>query len=177
MSRHANEFALLDELVTLATVDLFHTLGVTVARTDEAPIEWRSSLVASTMGFTARGLRGAITLLLDRPTLLAVYKGIDFTAIDAARDACGEISNMLVGELKGQLRSLGVTAQLGLPVTMAGDNIQLFSPWAGISSWQLFEGTYGAVRLRLDVQFSPDFAFTPDAALPFSAEAGDAFFF
>ncbi len=177
MSRSANEIAMLEELLALATVQLFHSLGVDVDGVPEADARAPRPVVASTMGFTERGLRAAITLVLERPTVAALYPDVELSAIGAARDACGEMANMLVGQLKNQLRALGVTIQLGLPVTVSGDDLRVLAPAAGSSSWQVFEGAHGQARLRLDVQLDADFTFATDAALDLSADAGDTLFF
>ena len=166
-----------EQLLALATVQLFHSLGVDVAGVPGAGARPPVQVVASTMGFTERGVRAAITLVLDRATVAALYPDVELSAIGAAGDACGELANMLVGQLKAQLRALGLTIQLGLPVTVAADRLQIFAPAPGPSSWQVFEGPLGQARLRLDVQLDPDFSFLSDAALDLSADAGDALFF
>ncbi len=177
MSRSANEVAMFEQLLALATVQLFHSLGVDVAGVPGAGARPPVQVVASTMGFTERGVRAAITLVLDRATVAALYPDVELSAIGAARDACGEMANMLVGQLKNQLRSLGLTIQLGLPVTVVGDDFRVLPSSVGSSSWQVFEGAHGQALLRLDIQLDADFSFTTDAALDLSADAGEALFF
>lgn len=177
MSRFAGEFATIDQLLSLATVRLFGTMGVGVTEAPEGAPRPPSTVVASAIGFNASGLRGAITLVLDAATVVALYPDLDLSAVDASRDACGEMSNMLVGELKTHMCSLALHLQLGLPVTMSGEGLQLFSPWSGMSSWTIFQGAHGVVRVRLDVQFTSDFAFGTETATEPSAESGEALFF
>lgn len=177
MSRCANEFATIDQLMVHATLGLFRTMGVALAEVPDEQIRAPRAAIAATMGFSGDHLRGGLTLLIDQPTAVALYPAVDLSAIDASRDACGEMVNMLVGQLKSQLAMLGVTLHLALPVTIGGDGVQLFHAWSGMSSWQVFRSHHGLVRVRLDLRFARDFAFAPDRAPAPGAAPGEALFF
>lgn len=177
MSRCANEFATIDSLMVHATLGLFRTMGVALEEVPDEQIRAPRVAIASTMGFSGEDLRGGLTLLIDQPTVAALYPDVDLSAIDSSRDACGEMANMLVGQLKSLLRMLGVSIHLALPVTIGGDGVQLFQSWSGMSSWQVFRSHHGLVRIRLDLRFARDFAFAPDRAPAPGAEAGEALFF
>lgn len=171
------EISIIDHLLAVATVRLFQAIGVEVEEGDpDLHPRPRVPAVASTMGFSNDGLRGAVTIVVERTTLAALHPGADLSAADAQRDACGELANMLVGELKRQLRSLGVTVQLGLPVAFAGDDLQLCPSWAADSRCQAFASPHGVIRVRLDallteLRLAPELDHAPIAA------AGDALLF
>jgi CheY-specific phosphatase CheX len=178
MSRCASEFATIDQLLLRATVGLFHAMGIELTEVVDEHVRAPRAAIASMIGFSGDGLRGGLTLVLEHATVAALYPELDLTQIEATRDACGELSNMLVGQLKMQLRLVGVSVHLALPVTLAGEGMQIFQPWSGMSSWQVFRGPPGLIRTRLDVRFAAAFAFgTPPDAPTHDASAGASLFF
>lgn len=175
MPRSVSELAIIDHLLCVATVRLFQAVGVDVAEIEDGNLPAAGPLLASTVGFSAPGVRGAVTLVIGRPTIAALYPEVALGTVEALRDAVGELSNLLVGELKRQLRAVGVDVELGLPVTFAGDGLRL-CPAAAESRGQAFATRHGVVRVRLDGQLA-DVAFTAEGERDPAAAAGDTLFF
>lgn len=171
------ELATIDQLLTCAAAELFGSLGVPcdpVAGDGQPP---PGPLVASTVGFCGDGLRGAITLLLERPTISALYADVAPSGGESMRDACGELANMLLGGLQAQLRPFGAAIRIGLPITISGAELELGASCAATSTGRAFATGHGQILVRLDLELDHGFAFASAPALEPSVEAGDALYF
>lgn len=171
------ELATIDRLLTCAAAELFGSLGV---RCDAIAVDGPSPpgpLVASTMGFCGDGVRGAITLLLERSTISALYADVAPTGGESMHDACGELANMLIGGLQARLRPLGASIRIGLPITIRGADLALGASCAATSTGRAFATGHGRILLRLDLELDHGFAFASEPALEPSVGAGDALYF
>lgn len=176
MPRSAREPAVIEHLLCVATVRLCETIGVAVQELDGAAPPPTGPAIASTIGFTDRDVRGAVTLVVDEATLVGLNPGVQLDGLDALRDACGELSNLLLGELKRLLRPLGVTVQIGVPVTFSAHDLQLRAAWADESREVAFATPRGPIRVRLDLSLGDlVLAYEPDDEP--AASGGDTIFF
>jgi chemotaxis protein CheX len=122
----------LDELITAALTDLFSTmLRLEVART---PVETNAANgeahIAGVVGFTGR-LTGVIyvhtTASFARrltATLLQMPEA-EVTEEEMVSDAMGEITNMLVGQVKSRLCDRGMPCVLTVPSVVRGSNFSV----------------------------------------------------
>lgn len=171
------ELATIDELLHCAAAELFGSLGAPCDAVAGDGAAASGPLVASTMGFCGDGLRGAVTLLLERPTISALYADVAPTGGESMHDACGELANMLVGGLQARLRPLGASIRIGLPVTIRGADLALGASCTATSTGRAFATSHGRILLRLDLELDRGFAFASEPALEPSVGAGDALYF
>jgi CheY-specific phosphatase CheX len=169
-----------DQLVE-ATTALFEAYDIRLDRLgpDEAARLQSGSMVTSTVGFAGDNLRGALVIStsLDFVRRLQAQLGSDESSIEAASDTMGEFSNMLLGRLKYSLLLRGVTIFLATPTTALGEHIT-FPPLTGCPSrWLRFDGAMGVFNARLDVSFSPEFAFAAASMRDIPVGVGDMMMF
>jgi CheY-specific phosphatase CheX len=104
--------------------ELLRATGVAWVSEQRAPGAGRQ--VASVVGFQGAGVRGSMTIRSSpeffratRPA--APGKGAPVEA--ALVDWAGEVVNQLLGRFKNKVMAHGLDFQVGLPVTITGDNL------------------------------------------------------
>jgi chemotaxis protein CheX len=84
----------------------------------------------SVLGLKSTQLQGTIAIGFPKQTFLGILKtmlGEDHTDIDATNsDASGEILNIIYGDLRKKINSLGYDFQPAIPSTVLGSGISLF---------------------------------------------------
>ncbi len=122
----------LDELLTAALTDLFSTmlrLEVVRAPLEANPLNGESH-IAGSVGFTGR-LNGVIYVHTTAgfarrltATLLQLPES-EVTDNEMISDAMGEITNMLVGQVKSRLCDRGMPCVLTVPSVVRGNNFRV----------------------------------------------------
>ena len=163
-------------LITAAT-QLFEAYGMQVCERSGDPE--RDSIVeayvVSYIGFTGDKIRGAIVMTASPASVRSWQSAIGETTASLC-DTIGEVSNMLLGRLKGHLLMDGVTIMLSTPTTASGKEVS-FSATAGArSSWIGLDGSNWRTDVRLDVAFEAGFELAPRPR-SVVAQAGEAFLF
>ncbi len=167
--------------LTEATTELFDAYGIQLARvsSDVGPLTATGITVTSTVGFAGENLRGALVIStsLDAVQRWQLQLGGCAGSSETASDTIGEFSNMLLGRLKYSLLLRGVTILIATPTTLMGRHITLPPSPGCPSRWLRFDGEAGRVDVRLDIAFTPDFAFAAEAPREAPAGAGDMMMF
>jgi chemotaxis protein CheX len=164
-----------------ATTELFDAYGIPIGRVsaEVVPVTANGITVTSTVGFAGENLRGALVIStsLDAVQRWQLQLGGSESTSEMASDTIGEFSNMLLGRLKYSLLLRGVTILLATPTTAMGRQMTLPPPPGCPSRWLRFDGDAGRVDVRLDISFTPDFAFATEAPREAPAGAGDRMMF
>jgi hypothetical protein len=180
MSKSEDSVALgeVEKYVVAAARDLFSGQGIeaTYVASGQRVPAIRGDGVAATIGFAADGVRGALVLLGERPTVRAFLPEEercrqDGDDADLLCDLMGELSNMLLGRLKNQLLGRGVVLMLATPMAGIGAGLRILSPTSPESTWHEFATASGSAFVRFDATFEPGFALrapqtTESAAVP-----------
>jgi len=106
----------IDILVQNATVQVFQSYGVAtapIARVPNAALSCGGSDLAGTIAFSFGGTQGHLLLLVPLPVLELTRK--DLTDAARAMDWVRELTNQLMGRIKGRLLRFHVDLQLGVP--------------------------------------------------------------
>lgn len=122
----------LEEIINLAITEVFKTmLGSEVEARPPDP-GWLNgeSHVAGCVGFIGT-ITGVVYIYLSEPfsrTVTAQMVGIDVDEVDSdemVNDAMGEISNMVVGQLKAKLCDRGISCVLTIPSIVRGSHFSI----------------------------------------------------
>lgn len=91
--------------------------------------------VASVLGFGAErcDMHGSVALI-GRPESIRTFNR---DSVDNPSDWIGELNNQLVGRIKNRLIQYGVTVQMGTPIILSGDNLDLDGLSASQKHWRL----------------------------------------
>jgi CheY-specific phosphatase CheX len=144
----------IDSFLESSTQDLFKSQGMEVTQDPRRKAEAANPL-AATIGFTSENLRGFLMLTLDRdlasrslpPNLREGAASEEILA-----DWTGELSNQLLGRLKGRFCPAGIEISLSTPIVFTGKEMHRFPNTAPIQRTLFFaEG-----RLIVEIQASYD---------------------
>jgi CheY-specific phosphatase CheX len=107
------------------------------------------------IGYAGRGVRGALVMMAtaDAASEWMAAAGVPDGDVE---DTLGEFSNMLLGGLKSRLLPLGISILATTPTVATGAGLRLSAP-PGPSLWAAFDGPGWQMKVRLDVEFDPDF--------------------
>ncbi|HKQ69499.1 MAG TPA: chemotaxis protein CheX [Polyangiaceae bacterium] len=117
-------------MVVDCTVRLFGTFGAELRYTGSPdPIPAADQLTVAVIGLASEALRGSLVMgatpkVLELTHPLRTEKGGHLDN-ESLRDWAGELANRLVGRVKIQLLTHGITIQLGTPTTMSGRELTL----------------------------------------------------
>ena len=84
---------------------------------------------AASIGFGSAGIRGSVVLLTDAKNA----DDLGATEQHDLGDWLGELANQLVGRFKNKIAQYGILLNMGLPVTLSAETLQLTSH--GEASW------------------------------------------
>lgn len=169
----------LAEVLARCTVSVLKSHGV-----DAACVETFGSapdgFVMAFVGFTGRELRGTLVLDASKALLERSYPAGAPGVTTADEDLCdwsGEITNLLLGQVKRELSGRGVTIQLSTPVVISSEAMCAHPSARPIESiTHRFEAAGARARVRLDVAAEPNFALATQRP-PSLARGVDAFLF
>jgi hypothetical protein len=120
-----------------------------------------SDFVLALISFTGRQVRGTLVLDASRELLARSYAlavpGVEPDEADLA-DWSAELANLLLGQIKCKLQSLGMTIQLSTPVVVEGEDLRARATMRPIERVaQRFEGEDARAwaRVRLEVMADP----------------------
>lgn len=116
-------------------------------------------LVLAIIGYSADTVKGALTLVASRKTVLQLDPGgIDLSDDDdLLADIFGELANQMLGRFKNSLLPRGVAIQLTTPTTLCGTGLRFPQNASGLSSWLLFSKDDSALYVRFDATFEVNF--------------------
>lgn len=116
-------------------------------------------IILTIIGYSAKTVRGALTLLAPRKTAQCIDPGgIELSDDDELlADIFGEMANQMLGRFKNSLLPRGVTIQLTTPTTICGSHLRFPNTQSGLSSWLLFAKGQHKLYVRLDATFELDF--------------------
>jgi CheY-specific phosphatase CheX len=144
-------------LAGAACVELMQAYGVALTPssgwgdTDEV-------LLSGVMGFVGDSVRGTCLLAAPEGTVRAAAP-----ENAAARDWVGELSNQLVGRLKGKLMARGATIALSTPVVLRGVKLSPL-PRTDVEP-VVFQSQQGKVLVWLEVEIEDGFKLGEERAL------------
>ncbi|HMJ15925.1 MAG TPA: chemotaxis protein CheX [Polyangiaceae bacterium] len=158
------------ELAALACCDLFAAYGVPLSRAEHAADTDYDLLYCGVMGFVGKNARGMCLLGASR-------EPIERTAPVAGdlRDWLGELTNQLVGRLKGKLLARGVEIALTTPLVLKGHHIAPLPRRQLIP--EVLVGSCGRVLLWADVETAPGFSLTLESEESVTLSEGGLLFF
>jgi CheY-specific phosphatase CheX len=147
----------IDSYLESSTQDLFKSQGMEVTQDPRRKAEAENPL-AATIGFTSENLRGFLMLTLDRDLALRslppnLREGSASEEILA--DWTGELSNQLLGRLKGRLCPAGIEISLSTPIVFTGKEMHRFPNTAPIQRTLFF--AEGRILVELQASYARDF--------------------
>lgn len=112
--------AVLDDIVTRSSLELFAAYGLELIRCAEPPpARVAEELVyAGIIGYTGESMRGSLVLAPTAELLERSYQGTS-----SARDWTAELANQLLGRIKNQLLGCGVEIYVTTPVLIRGAHL------------------------------------------------------
>lgn len=117
--------AVLDTLVQSSTVDLFHSCGLAVAPLDPSRVK-REDIkfheLTAVVSFTAPGFSGSLIVAVPSEAFALIKQ--DPSRPYSGRDWVREVTNQLLGRIKGRLLQFGVTLHAGLPAVIGRDSLE-----------------------------------------------------
>jgi CheY-specific phosphatase CheX len=122
----------INEIVVGCAEALFSAVGLPIRRASHTEeVVGASPQMLSLIGFGGSQLRGAVLLSASRPVLERSYpiRHADAVSDDDLRDWSAELVNQLLGRIKNQLLSRGVTIQLSTPTAISGVQIVVGAAW------------------------------------------------
>jgi CheY-specific phosphatase CheX len=174
LSESAQTFAQIQEYLVRGTVDLFDAYGIGVEHASGGSAEIKGASVMAITGYAGDSVRGALLILASYDVVSAIepqeVRGGGVPVEASLRDVLGEFSNMLLGRVKNQLCLRSVAPLLTTPTTVFGQDLQLPAPRSGMSAWHTFTCAAGAIFVRFDATFEPDFALDPNRKPPLVLE-------
>src|SRR5580698_2990312 len=116
--------------------DLFDGYGMFVRGTvsETAPAPAAEESVAAYLGFAGTGLRGSIVMAAS-PSAVRDWQVAIGETESSLCDTIGELSNMLLGRLKGRLLPEGIPIMLATPITATGKEIAFSGERNGRPVW------------------------------------------
>lgn len=109
-----------------STTEFFTGLGLAAVFVDKPTAGPAGRQIASVLGFSAWQIRGSLTIRAavslfedTHPTA----RGNTPIAQEAVVDWAGEFTNQLLGRFKNKMLAHGLDFQVGIPVTIYGDNL------------------------------------------------------
>lgn len=110
-------------ITTMAHIDL----------TPEAPAVKNSNrswgAISGVIGLAGQEVNGNMILSFDEPSILAIVSGMlgePFEELDdQVQDAVGELTNMISGAAKIDLRSRGYVFEMALPMVVVGRDVEI----------------------------------------------------
>ncbi|HEY3498786.1 MAG TPA: chemotaxis protein CheX [Polyangiaceae bacterium] len=128
---------------------------------------------AATIGYLGEGIRGALTLVADEPTVTSWLPRYCTQKADAS-DAIGEFANMALGRLKTRVLRDGLSFGLSTPKVAPVHLGHVVERDA--ASWLAFAAKGRRFWMKLDIELEP--GFEPQAPpLEAPVEAGEALLF
>lgn len=151
---NAESHARIDAFLSAAATELFSSHGSSVRPAHGTASALEDPFV-STIGFTAKSIRGVLVLSVERglahksmpPSLAGGDQKPEILA-----DWTGELSNQMLGRLKNKLITVGVEIALSTPMVFFGRDLRHVSHKLPLSRSMGFEGDG-----RLFLEFQADF--------------------
>ncbi len=117
--------AVLDTLVQSSAVDLFHSCGLAVAPLDRSRVrddELKFHELTALVSFTAPGFTGSLIVAVPSEAFALIKQ--DPARPYSGRDWVREMTNQLLGRIKGRLLQFGVTLHAGLPSVIGRESLE-----------------------------------------------------
>ena len=121
-------------------------------------------------------MRGSL-VITARASSVGAWR-VPFGNVDKSadvRDILGELTNMVLGRLKGKLLAEGLPILMSTPTTARGPAVMLARP-GGPEEQLVFAGEGWSISARVDAAFDHDFGLQ-EAPAAVAAEAGDVMLF
>jgi hypothetical protein len=116
---------IVDELVTLCTVELLGAYDVEAAPAPPGPVP-PDFAFGAVLGFTGESMRGSLVLAMEAETIRR--SSPEPSGGGPPREWIAELSNQLLGRMKNRLLAYGVEIQVTIPVVIRG---RLLAPESG----------------------------------------------
>jgi len=156
----SGDFTLLDEIVDAAAHGLFETVGLPLGQVREASgRNLQDDDVASSIGFTAPTLHGAVTLVTRRDIVARSWP--------SERDVCdwaGELVNQLLGRVKNALVTRGVALDQSTPTVVVGRQVHRSPASTTVARTFIYDVSGGGtIQLYFDAVVAEAFSLSPSA--------------
>lgn len=134
--------------------------------------------IASMIGFSGEGVVGALGLATSEDALARLYQRCWAREGDdgAYSDWLRELSNQILGRVKGLLLARGLTVHLALPQSIRGMKLVPNGRRGPMVSWTVMCGEDGALLVWLDLDRTDGLALGRDAPVE-ARPAGDVLIF
>ncbi|NOY26406.1 MAG: chemotaxis protein CheX [Oligoflexia bacterium] len=134
--------------------------------------------IASVIGFTGEGLAGALGLATTDPTLATLYARSMGSPGDLAAhsDWLRELSNQVLGRLKGRLLTKGYAIHLAIPQSVRGMSLVPNESRRSHIAWTVLTSPAGVVLAWLDLETSDAMAAEAGPSVA-PSESGDVIIF
>jgi len=143
---------ILEDLVEVATAELFAHLGTTTQRCTETYVH---TDLAALIGFSGPQICGTLCIGASAATLDALTPAEDRAEPDSRRQWVSEMSNQLLGRFKGKLLRYGVKATIALPRIVDRAELQLFIEEQCPCVTLAFQTTSGVIGVWCTAELSP----------------------
>jgi CheY-specific phosphatase CheX len=170
-------FGLIRRHLATSIVAVFADYQVDASRCEnETPASGKEDIVVAIIGFAGEHMRGSLVMTARASSVEAWRQpfGNVGTAADV-RDILGELTNMVLGRLKGRLLGEGLPILMSTPTTASGPALTL-APSGGPEGQLVFAGEGWTVTARVDAAFDDAFGLQ-EAPAAIAAEPGDVMLF
>ena len=170
-------FGLIRRHLSTAIIAVFADYDVTAAPRNSRDVSGSTEDdVVAIIGFAGEHMRGSLVLTARASSVeswRAPFGNVD-KSVDV-RDMLGELTNMVLGRLKGKLLAEGLPILMSTPTTARGPTVMLARS-GGPEEQLAFAGEGWSISARVDAAFDDDFGLQEEPATV-AAEAGDVMLF
>jgi CheY-specific phosphatase CheX len=150
----------MDRIVAEAMTALFEGCGVTIQEIQAKSPQPTGAAIAGLVGFTSDAMRGTLMIAStfdlfarSRPAELRGQALSEYVARDwlYLRDWAAELANMLVGRVKNQFVSYGVTLRIATPTALSGSALAVATPSSKRTKPRVFRADRDEIWVWWDV--------------------------
>lgn len=146
---------LLDEITKTCCISLFPEMDV---RKNQLPVPDYEGEMAAVIGFSGKHLRGTLGVLgqIDFVKRIFPLPQDQDPQEEMLFDWLGEISNQLLGRIKGELMKYGQTLWIASPVLLRGVSLRVPNSTESKIQKYTFWGESGGLHVWVDYQYAED---------------------